>query len=58
MPDRKQSPTIVDAVNFNLQLKPADKFTLRNGVEVYAVNAGAEEVISLEWVFFAGNWPR
>jgi zinc protease len=25
-------------------------------VEVYAVNAGAEEVLSLEWVFFAGNW--
>ena len=58
MPDRKQSPTIVDAVNFNLQLKPADKFTLRNGVEVYAVNAGAEDVLSLEWVFFAGNWQE
>ncbi|MEI2740791.1 MAG: pitrilysin family protein [Chitinophagaceae bacterium] len=56
MPDRKQAPEIVDAVNFDLRLKPADKFTLRNGVEVYAVNAGAEEVLSLEWVFFAGNW--
>ena len=56
MPDRKQAPGIVDAVNFDLRLKPADKFTLRNGVEVYAVNAGAEEVLSLEWVFFAGNW--
>lgn len=58
MPDRKQAPEIVDAVNFNLQLKAADKFTLRNGVEVYAVNAGAEEVLSLEWVFFAGNWQE
>lgn len=58
MPDRKQSPEIVDAVNFNLQLKPADKYTLRNGVAVYAVNAGAEEVLSLEWVFFAGNWQE
>ena len=56
MPDRKQAPEIVDAVNFNLRLKPADKFTLNNGVEVYAVNAGAEDVLSLEWVFFAGNW--
>lgn len=56
MPDRKQAPEIVDAVNFNLTLKPADKFILDNGVEVYAVNAGAEEVLSLEWVFFAGNW--
>lgn len=56
MPDRKQAPEIVDAVNFDLRLKPAEKFTLKNGVEAYAVNAGAEEVLSLEWVFFAGNW--
>lgn len=56
MPDRKQAPVIVDAVNFDLKLKQADKFTLGNGVEVYAVNAGAEEVLSLEWVFYAGNW--
>ena len=27
-------------------------------MEVYAVNAGAEEVLSLEWVFFAGNWQE
>lgn len=56
MLDRKQSPPIVDAVNFNLQLKQAQKIVLKNGVEVYAVNAGAEEVISFEWVFSAGNW--
>ena len=53
--NRKQAPPIVDAVNFNLQLKPYQAYTLRNGVPVYAVNAGAEEVIQLEWVFFAGN---
>lgn len=55
MPDRKNAPAIVDAVNFNLQLKPYTKFVLKNGVEVYAINAGAEEVIAIEWVFFAGN---
>ncbi len=53
--NRQQPPPIVDAVNFNLQLKPYQAYTLRNGVPVYAVNAGAEEVIQLEWVFFAGN---
>ncbi|HRG24190.1 MAG TPA: pitrilysin family protein [Chitinophagaceae bacterium] len=53
--NRKQPPPIVDAVNFNLQLKPYQAYTLRNGVPVYAVNAGAEEVMQLEWVFFAGN---
>jgi zinc protease len=56
MLERKQAPPIVDAVDFKLQLKKADKFTLDNGIEVYAVNAGAEEVISFEWVFYAGNW--
>ncbi len=53
--DRKKSPHIVDAVDFQLSLKPCQRFTLDNGVEVYAVDAGAEEVLSMEWVFFAGN---
>lgn len=55
MQDRKQSPKIVDAVDFSLQLRPYQKMVLKNGVEVFAINAGAEEVMSLEWVFFAGN---
>ncbi len=55
MLDRKQAPIIVDAIDFKLQLKPYEKFVLRNGVEVYAINAGAEDVLSLEWIFFAGN---
>lgn len=54
-PDRKKSPHIVDAVDFDLALKPCQKIVLKNGVEVYAVEAGAEEVMSLEWVFYAGN---
>ncbi|PZR23594.1 MAG: insulinase family protein [Citrobacter freundii] len=55
MLNRTIAPPIVDAVNFNLQLKPYQKFSLKNGVEVYTVNAGAEEVMSIEWVFRAGN---
>lgn len=54
--NRKQPPRIKDAVEFDLKLKPYDKFTLNNGTEVYAVNAGAEDVLQLEWVFYAGNW--
>jgi predicted Zn-dependent peptidase len=53
--DRKIAPPIIDAVNFHLELKPYEKFTLDNGVPVYAVNAGAEEVMLMEMVFFAGN---
>jgi zinc protease len=56
--ERKKAPPIVDAVNFNLQLKQADKYKLKNGIEVYAINAGAEEVLSIEWVFYAGNWQE
>jgi len=55
MPDRKKAPVIVDAINFTLKLKPYQKLVLKNGVEVYTIDAGAEEVMSLEWVFFAGN---
>jgi predicted Zn-dependent peptidase len=53
--DRRNPPPIKDAVDFNLQLKPCDKYVLKNGVEVYAINAGAEDVLQIEWVFKAGN---
>ncbi|HJS53291.1 MAG TPA: pitrilysin family protein [Chitinophagaceae bacterium] len=53
--DRKIAPPIVDAVNFHLELKPYEKNTLDNGVPVYAINAGAEEVLLVEMVFFSGN---
>jgi zinc protease len=55
-PDRKNAPPIVDAVNLKLQLKPYQKYVLKNDVEVYAIDAGAEEVMMIEWVFYAGNW--
>ena len=56
MIDRKQAPEIKDAVEYNLVLRPYEKYNLRNGADVYAINAGAEEVLQLEWVFYAGNW--
>ena len=55
MLNRKTAPQIFDAVEFNLQLKPHTKFTLDNGVDVYSVNAGAQDVLSVECVFYAGN---
>ncbi len=55
MLNRKQVPHIYDPVEFTLTLPPCDKFTLDNGVDVYAVNAGEEEVMLAECVFFAGN---
>lgn len=56
MINRVKPPKIKDAVEFNLQLKPYEKHILNNGVEVYAINAGAEDVLQVEWVFYAGNW--
>jgi len=55
MIDRKTAPVIVDAVDFKLKLKPYQKFVLDNGVEVYTIDAGAEEVMAIEWIFYAGN---
>jgi len=56
MINRKSAPDIVDAVNMHLQLKPYEHFTLDNGVPVYSIDAGAQDVLLIEWVFYAGNW--
>ena len=45
MLNRKEAPSIVDTVNLNLQLKPTEKFTLDNGVEVYAVSASGTGIV-------------
>jgi zinc protease len=55
MLNRTEAPHIKDAIEFDLQLKPYDKMVLDNGVEVYAIDAGAQEVLQLELVFYAGN---
>ena len=55
-PDRAVPPFIKDAIDFNVVLPPCEKHVLSNGVEVYALNMGTEEMIMLNWVFFAGNW--
>ena len=54
--DRINPPLIKDATEFDLHLKPYRKLVLDNGVEVIAVEAGTQEVLSLELVFYAGNW--
>jgi zinc protease len=56
MLNRTTPPPIKDAVEFNLQLKPYNHFTLDNGIPVYTIDAGAEEVLQVELVFAAGNF--
>jgi zinc protease len=53
--NRKTAPSIKDAVEYQLLLKPYEKNILDNGIEVYSIHAGAQEVIQLELVYFAGN---
>lgn len=55
MLNRTIPPPIKDAVDFNLSLKPFEKILLKNNAPLYAVNAGIEEVMMLEFVFYAGN---
>jgi len=54
--DRTIEPPIKDAVDFEVNLKPCEQFTLDNGTPVYSIDAGAEEVVMVELVFHAGNW--
>ena len=56
MINRLKAPPIKDAVEFDLRLKPYEYFELDNGVPVYTVNAGTQEVLQIELVFYAGNW--
>ncbi|WP_298410949.1 pitrilysin family protein [Hydrotalea sp.] len=56
MINRTQQPAITDPIHLHLHLQPARHFILDNGISVYAVEAGAQEVVQLELVFQAGNW--
>jgi zinc protease len=56
MLNRTQAPPIVDATEYNLKLKPYELFHLDNGVPVYTINAGAQDVLQVDMVFYAGNF--
>ena len=48
--NRTDAPLLKDAVDYKLELKPYEHYLLDNGVPVYTVNAGAQEVLQLELV--------
>src|SRR3954468_17900470 len=54
--NRKNSPVIKDAIDYKLELKPYEHYSLDNGIPVYSINAGAQDVLQIEIVFFAGNF--
>lgn len=55
MLNRTIAPPIKDPIELDLKLQPYEHSTLDNGVPVYTINAGAQEVTLIEMVFYAGN---
>lgn len=55
MLNRKIAPPIKDATAFHLELPPYQKYVLKNGVEVYAIDLGNVDALMVNWVFNAGN---
>jgi hypothetical protein len=58
MTNRTQAPNILDAVDLDLQLKHAEQFTLDNGVPVYSVDGGSQDVLFIEFVFMQAIGTR
>ena len=54
--NRKTAPSIKDAIDYKLELKPYEHYSLDNGIPVYSINAGAQDVLQVEMVFYAGNF--
>jgi zinc protease len=56
MLDRKTPPIIKNATDFTYNLPDCNTIICKNKVPIYYINTGAQEVISIEWVFDAGTW--
>ncbi len=55
MLNRTIPPAIQNASTFDLYLKAVRSILLKNGIEVYVLDAGTQDVLQVEWVFDAGN---
>jgi predicted Zn-dependent peptidase len=53
MPNRKKGPHII--TDFNLVVENVEKSILANGMPVFEINSGTQEIIKLELVFRAGR---
>lgn len=53
--NRSIAPPIKDAREFELELPPYTRYTLSNGVEVYAIDLGKVDAMMVSWIFDAGN---
>ena len=56
MLDRKAPPVIHDAVEFDYVLPAINQVKLDNGLPLYWLNAGVQDVVEIDWIFPAGLW--
>ena len=54
--DRKVSPAIHDAVEFDFKLPPINRAVLDNGLPLYWLDAGVQDIVQIDWIFPAGLW--
>ena len=54
--DRTAAPAIHDAVEFDYKLPPINTEKLDNGLPVYWLDAGVQDVVQIDWIFPAGLW--
>jgi zinc protease len=54
--DRSIAPQIHDAIEFDYVLPPITRQELSNGIPLYWLNAGVQDVAEVDWVFPAGLW--
>src|SRR4051812_45794813 len=54
--DRTLAPATHDPIEFDYQLPPINKSILNNGLTLYWLNAGVQDVVEVNWIFPAGIW--
>jgi len=52
----RTQPAIHDAIDFDYNLPPIKQQQLQNGLPIYWLNAGVQDVVEINWVFPAGLW--
>jgi zinc protease len=54
--DRKTPPPIHDAVTFDFRLPAIERDELDNGIPMFWLDAGVQDVVQIDWIFKAGLW--
>jgi predicted Zn-dependent peptidase len=54
--DRRTPPLVHDAIEFEYNLPPINREKLRNGLPLYWLRAGVQDVVEIDWIFPAGVW--